>query len=138
MVVLGTMLFCFAFNSIGQYYLYSHKIFGETGLYWYNDIAIFGIGMLLFELLCRLFAEKDKVCMPKTIEYISRCSFGVYILHKPILVLLDKYFLCYMQSMNTLVKIGIFWGIGLIISLIILYPFWHMWRKLGNILFHIK
>ena len=26
------------------------------------------------------------------IEYISRCSFGIYIIHKPILVVLQKYF----------------------------------------------
>lgn len=137
-ILLGVIAFCFIINSAGQYYLYSHKIFGETGLYWYNDIAIFGIGMILFELLCRVFVEKEEVYTRKSIEYISRCSFGVYILHKPILVLLDKYFLIYIQSMNTLIKIFLFFMIGFVVSLIILYPFWRMWKKMGTILFHIK
>ncbi len=124
-----------AFNTVGQYYLYSHKFFATNGLYWYNDIAIFLNGLILFEFL-RRFLDGKKIKGKTFLEYISRCSFGIYLLHKPLLVLVEKYLP--LEGMHTLIKVGILFTIGMFGSMLVTMPFYYRWKKTGRILFHIK
>lgn len=86
------IILAFVLNSTGQYYLYSHHYYQSAFLYWYSDFAIFLIGIFTFELLRRRYHNKAIIKFAPVIEYISRCSFGIYIIHKPILVVLQKYF----------------------------------------------
>ena len=124
-----------ALNTVGQYYLYSHNFFETNGLYWYNDAAIFLAGLILFEFHRRLL--KGKKIQGKTfLEYISRCSFGIYLLHKPLLVLATRYLP--LEGMHTLIKISILFIIGMGGSALVTVPFYYRWKKAGRLLFHIK
>ena len=71
------------------------------------------------------------------IEYISRCSFGIYIIHKPILVVLQKYFNHFTTASVHIQMPALFFA-SLFCSLILLYPFKSVWKKAGVLLFHIK
>lgn len=124
-----------ALNTAGQYYLYSHNFFATNGLYWYNDIAVFLNGLILFETFRRLLDGK-KIKGKILLEYISRCSFGIYLLHKPLLVLAAKYLP--LEGMHTLIKIGILFVIGMAGSMLVTMPFYYRWKKAGSLLFHIK
>lgn len=134
--ILGiTAIGALALNTVGQYYLYSHNFFKTNGLYWYNDAAIFLDGLILFEFLRRLLEGKSlkgKILL----EYISRCSFGIYLLHKPLLVVATKYLP--LEGMHTLIKIGILFVIGMAGSMLMTAPFYYRWKKAGHLLFHIK
>ena len=76
--------------------------------------------------------KKGKILL----EYISRCSFGIYLFHKPLLVLAAKYLP--LEGMHTLMKIGILFAIGMAGSMLVTAPFYHKWKRAGYWLFHIK
>lgn len=136
-VLSSGIIVAFIFNSIGQYFLYSHHYYKSTWLYWYTDFPIFLIGVFTFELLRRTYNEKTSLKHRTFIEYTSRCSFGIYVIHKPILMILQK-LLKHIPSIFVLNQIILLFIVGFFGSLIILYPFKHIWRKTGSVLFHIK
>lgn len=125
----------FGLNIIAQYYLYSHNFFKTNGLYSYNSAAVFLSGLIVFELL-RRFLEEKKIREAAFLEYVSRSRFGVYLLHKPLLILLEKYLP--LEGMHTLIKIGILFAVGMFGSLLVTVPFYCSWKKAGRLLFHIK
>ena len=131
------IILAFVLNSTGQYYLYSHHYYQSTWLYWYTDFAIFLIGIFTFELLRRRYHHKTIIKFAPVIEYISRCSFGVYIIHKPILVVLQKCFNHFTTAPVRIQMPALFFA-SLFSSLILLYPFKSVWKKAGSLLFHIK
>ena len=131
------ILLAFVLNSIGQYYLYSHQYYQSTWLYWYTDFAIFLIGIFTFELLRRRYHHRTSNKFALVIEYVSRCSFGVYIIHKPILVVLQKCFNHFTTAPVHIQMPALFFA-SLFSSLILLYPFKSVWKKAGSLLFHIK
>ena len=131
------IILAFVLNSTGQYYLYSHHYYQSTWLYWYTDFAIFLIGIFTFELLRRRYHHKTIIKFAPVIEYISRCSFGVYIIHKPILVVLQKCFNHFTTAPVRIQMPALFFT-SLFVSLILLYPFKSVWKKAGSLLFHIK
>lgn len=128
-------LVAFLFNSMGQYYLYTNQYYKTNGLYWYTDMAIFIGGLILFELFRRGFEEKE-VRLKKILEYVSRCSFGIYLLHKPLLDISEKYLA--LKEMNIASSMVILFLIGFGGGLVILLPFVVRWRKIGRLLFGIK
>ena len=136
-VLLSGIIISFIFNSIGQYFLYAHHYYKSTWLYWYTDFPIFLIGVFTFEFLRRIYTDKNALKHGVFIEYISRCSFGVYVIHKPILMILQK-ILNHIPSFFVLDQILLLFIFGFFGSLIILYPFKHIWKKAGSVLFHIK
>lgn len=131
------IILAFVLNSTGQYYLYSHHYYQSAFLYWYSDFAIFLIGIFTFELLRRRYHNKAIIKFAPVIEYISRCSFGIYIIHKPILVVLQKYFNHFTTASVHIQMPALFFA-SLFGSLILLYPFKSVWKKAGVLLFHIK
>ena len=131
------MVLAFVLNSAGQYYLYSHHYYQSTFLYWYTDFAIFLIGIFSFELLKRKYQHRTTIKFASVIEYVSRCSFGVYIIHKPILVILQKCF-NHFTTAPVRIQMPVLFLVGLFGSLILLYPFKTIWKKAGALLFHIK
>ena len=102
-----------------------------------EDFAIFLIGIFTFELLRRRYHNKTIIKFAPVIEYISRCSFGIYIIHKPILVVLQKYFNHFTTASVHIQMPALFFA-SLFGSLILLYPFKSVWKKAGVLLFHIK
>lgn len=125
----------FLLNTAGQYYLYVHEFYKSTRLLWYSSVFIFAMGLILFELIRRIY-EKKRAYAPVAIEAIARCSFGIYLLHKPILVLGMKYLL--IKQRNQIMGIVILLVAGLMFSLLLLLPFYKKWRRGGRILFFIK
>lgn len=127
----------FIINSSGQYYLYSNEYFKSTKLLWYTSLPIFVMGLILFELIRRIFATglSDKV--NSIVRVVAGSAFGVYLLHKPILVLLNKYILTSMD-VNVMVGIIILLVGGFGISMLVLLPFYKYAKKAGKILFFIK
>lgn len=128
----------------GQYFLYSRQYYESTRLLWYTNIFVFLMGMTLFELLRRFAAEgtlienldKKNILFHRVVEDIARCSFGIYILHKLILVLCQKYLP--LENTTALGRIGILFAAGFFGSLLLLLPFRYLFKKAGRLLFHIK
>lgn len=125
----------FLFNTAGQRYLYINEFYKSTRLLWYSSVFIFVMGMILFELLRRIF-DKDKSRAPGFVEATARCSFGIYLLHKPILVLVMKYLP--LEQWNVMVDFVVLLAAGMLLSMLLLFPFYRKWKKLGYLLFLIK
>lgn len=129
------MLMAFILNSSVQFYLYYQQYYKTTKMYWYTSVAIFVMGLLLFELFRRTFSEKNLNCRT-FLEILSKCSFGVYLVHKPCQVLMVKYLP--LEGLNTLLKIAILCGGSFVISLLIVYLTWKSSKRAGRLLFFIK
>ena len=125
----------FLFNTAGQRFLYSHGFYKTNGLYWYSDAAIFLMGLILFELLRRHVSGR-KVPGERGLTYLSRISFGIYLLHKPIMVAAEKYLP--LQGIYLPVKITVLFGISLGGSILLLLPFSFIWKRAGKTVFYIK
>ena len=122
-------------NTAGQYFLYSNHYYKSNRLLWYTSIGICLAGLLLFELLRRIYGKTEKQAN-RVIGMLARCSFGIYLLHKPLMVLAMKYLP--LDSFNVMVRIGCLILIGIGISVLILWPFYLFLKKLGQIIFYIK
>jgi len=125
----------FLLNSMGQYYLYINGYYKSSRLLWYSSLFIFMMGMILFEGIRREF-DRPQVHVPKAVEQMARCSFGIYLLHKPILLLAARYLP--LERWNTVAGIMVLLAAGLGISLLFLLPFERRWQRAGRILFLIK
>lgn len=126
----------FTLNTIAQYYLYSNSFFNIGSMLWYNIVPIFIMGLTLYELIRRHQKLIGKyVCRINT-GLLARCSFGIYLLHKPLMVLWVKY--VPLNDVNVLLKIVILFAVGFGISLVLLLPFYLKWKGLGKIFFLIK
>ena len=115
--------------------LTSHGFYKTNGLYWYSDAAIFLMGLILFELLRRHVSGR-KVPGERGLTYLSRISFGIYLLHKPIMVAAEKYLP--LQGIYLPVKITVLFGISLGGSILLLLPFSFIWKRAGKTVFYIK
>ena len=129
------IILTFCINSLGQRYLYTHGFF-EYKLYWYDNIAILIMGVLLFEFLRRLYINRESIHFGKIINYISRCSFGIYIIHMPIRFVLARMLQAY--DFGTAKKMLMLFAADFIISAVILIPFFFVLKRFGKLLFHIK
>lgn len=126
----------FLLTTFGQYYLYSHRYFKTSHLIWYDSIFVYIMGMVVFELLRRMFVESERIPGQKQLEAISRCSFGVYILHKPLLVLSSTFIK--LERYNILLRILWLFVIGFLGSMMILLLVKKYFKRAGRVLFHIK
>lgn len=125
----------FLINTAGQRYLYINAFYKSTRMLWYSSVFIFIMGMILFELIRRAL-DKKQAHTVKIVEVTARCSFGIYLLHKPVLVLAMKYLP--LGKWKEMAAIMLLLAAGLGISLLILFPFCEKWRRAGRVLFLIK
>lgn len=126
----------FAVNTAGQYYLYSNGYFNSGSMLWYNIVPIFVMGLALFELIRRHQEPIGKCVSRINTALLARCSFGIYLLHKPVMVLCAKY--VPLDGINVMLKIAFLFVAGFGISLIILLPFYFKWKRAGKIIFLLK
>lgn len=133
--LLLTGMIAFAINTAGQYYLYINEFYKSTRLLWYSSVFIFVMGLILFELIRRIF-DKEQAHTAGVVEVTARCSFGIYLLHKPILVLCMKYLP--LEQWEVAADFVILLAAGLLISILLLLPFYGKWKKAGRLLFLIK
>lgn len=124
----------FIVNSAGQYYLYLNAYFKSSKLLWYTSFPIFVMGLIGFELIRRWFEKGTTV--DSAVRIIAGCSFGIYLLHKPVLVILYKYILA--GRVNVMAGIIILFAAGFGISMIVLFLFYRFGRKIGRVFFFIK
>ncbi|MDY4516866.1 MAG: acyltransferase family protein [Lachnospiraceae bacterium] len=129
----------FVLNTSGQYFLYVNEYYKSNRLLWYSSVCIFVMGLLLFEWVRRKFDRQfDRRDMQsvKVITYTAKVSFGIYLLHKPILILSMKYLP--VDGLNVIAGILILMISGFGLSLLMLYPFWRWWKGAGKVFFLIK
>lgn len=125
----------FLLNTAAQYYLYANEFYKSNRLLWYSSVCIFVMGMALFEGIRRMADTPGRRAV-RLIEDVARCSFGIYLLHKPILVLALKYLP--IEGWGEPAKIFVLLTAGLGISVLFLLPFVRKWKKAGRVLFLIK
>ncbi len=124
-----------ALNTAGQYFLYSNHYYKSNRLLWYTSLGVCIAGLLFFELLRRMY-DKPERQENRVIRMLARCSFGIYLLHKPLMVLAMEYLS--LNSLNVMARIGCLLFIGAVISFLILLPFILFLKRTGKVLFHIK
>ncbi len=124
----------FGCNTVGQYYLYSCQFYKSTRLLWYSSIFIFIMGMALFELIRRCFAGRS--AEKGIIRFLSGSSFGVYLLHKPIQLLMLHYLP--MDRFLEPAGILILTGVSFVASILVIWPFWHWSQRIGKWIFLLK
>lgn len=125
----------FGCNTVGQYYLYSYQFYKSTRLLWYNSIFIFIMGVVLFELIRRVFAGRSSTG-EGVLRFLSGSSFGVYLLHKPIQLLMLHYLP--MDRFLEPAGILILTCVSFAVSILVLWPFWHWFQRIGKWIFLIK
>lgn len=69
-------------------------------------------------------------------ELAARCSFGIYLLHKPIQILAARYLP--LEELTEGAAIALLSAAGLGFSMLILLPFGLWWKRAGKWLFFIK
>ncbi len=119
-------------NIVGQYFLYSHQYYASTKLTWYTSAGIFVCAVCAFELIRRNRWEIPK----KAVRWTAKCSFGIYLLHKPLQILLVKYLP--MDSLPLIFQTGILFFVSLALSVIILLPVSKYGKGMGKWIFLIK
>ena len=70
------------------------------------------------------------------VALMAKCSFGIYLLHKPIMILCERWIVP--DNINLMFKIIMLFCLSLLFSILILIPFVLKWKKAGRILFYIK
>ena len=126
---------CFLLNTAAQYYLYANEFYKSNRLLWYSSACIFVMGLSLFEGIRRMAGMPGRRAV-RLIEDAARCSFGIYLLHKPILVLTLK---CLpVENWGEPAGIFVLLAAGLGISLLFLLPFVRRWKRAGRVWFLIK
>ncbi len=130
----------FVWNSIGQRYLYMNGFF-KTKLLTYESAGIFIAGLCSFELLRRMFRRKE-TC-GKIISTISHTSFGIFLLHKPLQVYLERRHMKLLVEKLPLldhetVRIGILFLASFLISYLAVLLVTLLVPPLGQILFYSK
>ena len=133
-ILVAIAVVAFITNMGGQYYFYIRRIENATGLTWYNSINIFIMGLLLFELIRRFFQHNHWKC-PAVIQYVARISFGIYLLHKPIIIVLLKYL---PKELHDLIKIGILAVVGFGLSTLIVGISLKISKRACRVLFFVK
>lgn len=81
---------------------------------WYDFIILFIAAICLFLILKGSNLCKEKTVLYGLIEDLAKDSFGIYLIHRPILDILLKYLQLY--TIHPLYKMMLFWGITLIMS----------------------
>lgn len=125
----------FLLNTAGQYYLYINEYYKSSKLLWYSSLFIFVMGMLLFEGIRRSM-DGFTAQVPGAVEVIARCSFGIYLLHKPVQLLTARYIP--LGRWHTIPGILFLLAAGIGISMVVLLPFERKWKRAGRMLFFIK
>lgn len=133
--IILTGLLSFGFNIYGQYYLYSHHFYATTRLTWYTSAGIFIAGGCVFELFRRGLQEIS-INQNRFVKWIARCSFGIYLLHKPVQILVIKYFS--IERLSPVVKAGIVFLVSFLFCILILFPISRYGGKIKKWIFLMK
>ncbi len=129
------MTFCMFIDTVGQYYIYQHQYYAYDDLLWYTSAPILVTGLGLFELFHRLKEYLQNRYFP-AVSMLARCTFGIYLLHNPIMILCSSYLP--ISHVNEMIKIIILFAASTGISIFILFPFFRKWKNIGKILFFIR
>lgn len=121
---LGTILFQMFMLKKG----YEYRV-------WYDFIMLLVAAICIFGILEGRNLQNEKTVLYRLIKSLAKDSFGIYLLHKPVLNILVKY--VPVKNMNYLYKIIFFWMIILLVSWGIVEIFSKM-GKLGKNLFLVK
>lgn len=130
--LLGAGIAGMGLNIAGQYFLYVHQYYASTKLTWYTSAGIFICAVCIFEL----FRRKIWKIPGKAVRWTARCSFGIYLLHKPLQILAVKYI--YMGKIPLVIQAGILFLVSLTGSVLILLPVSRYWKRFGKLIFLIK
>lgn len=121
-----------SFNIAGQYFLYSHQYYASTKLTWYTSAGIFVCAVCVFELFRRNVWDIPG----KAVRWTAKCSFDVYLLHKPMQILLVKYLP--MGRLPLIFQAGILFFVSFALSVMILLPVSKYGKRLRKWVFLIK
>jgi surface polysaccharide O-acyltransferase-like enzyme len=106
---------------------------GYSYAIWYNNGLLFAASIAIFELFSRI-AEKIPAFAHRIILNLSRCSFGIYLIHNPIRLLLQRY----LNFSGVLpVKVMMLFLVTFVLSWMIVY-FLSKIPKVGKNLFYMK
>lgn len=130
--IFGAGILAMGFNIAGQYFLYIHQYYASTKLTWYTSAGIFVCAVCVFEL----FRRNTWEIPGEAVRWTAKCSFGIYLLHKPIQILLVKYLP--MDSLPLIFQTGILFFLSLFLSILILLPVSKYGKRLGKWVFLMK
>ena len=102
---------------------------GAIYLTWYDNVFLVLCTVCIFVT----FSRKDRFRLQKLWGQLSKCSFGIYLIHKPIMTVVEKYSMKYSEHVNVAVLFAVVfaisWGTVTVISKI---------PKLNKILLYVK
>lgn len=114
-VLVGIEIFC-----------YEHQVAYQV---WYNCIFILITAICIFEIISRW----NQIPCKKIVRSLATCSFGIYLIHKPILMVIQRYVVIERNSVQLVVTciltLVISWGAVWLLNKV---------PKLGRILFFIR
>lgn len=109
-----------------QIYSFHH---GEVYKVWYDNIFLIIASICIFTWFARL----KQVRFRSLWENLSRCSFGIYLLHNIVIMILKKYVVIASASVRT----AVFWGLALGLSWFVVWLVSHN-RIAAKVLFFIR
>lgn len=120
-------IFLFAAVVLLQLFAYRHNYAYNV---WYNCGFLVALGLIIFELLSRIKCHSNE----QLFKSIAKYSFGIYLIHNPIIILLNPY----MNSIKVPeLRIVVLWFVVLCVSWLIAFLI-NKIPKLGKILLYIN
>ncbi len=109
-----------------EIFCYEHKVAYQV---WYNCIFLLITSTCIFEIMSRW----KRIPFKRLVRSLATCSFGIYLIHKPILMMIQRYVVIDRSSVELAVTcaltLGISWGAVWLLNKI---------PKVGRILFFIR
>jgi len=96
---------------------------------WYNNATLFVAAFSIFAFMARIKAVKDNAA----IKNLAICSFGIYLIHNPIIMLLIRN----VSFTHSSVRVIVVFAITVAISWSVVYCISQI-RHIGKVLFFIK
>ena len=124
----------FVLNFLAQFILNQFGARRSTQVVQYNMVGIFLAGMLTFEGLRRLF--RDRKTTSVWVRFISSASFGIYLIHRPIQIILNRHVIP--KQLNPLVRSLMMFVISMALSIGIIYFVSRISKKAAKILFYYR
>ena len=106
------IIISFILSAVLQVYLYKEN---SSVIVYYNFVGILLFSLIIYQILLN---KNNKYS--KTIEYLSRNSLGIFFVHFPILILMNKYI---NMNLNRPISVIIFFILSIIISVLIVELF---------------
>lgn len=99
-----------------QFQLRRHEMFSGEGLYWYDSLLIFFASSLVYALILR-YKGKDVGFVNDLLTFISRSSFGIYLLHViPVILMRNTFQFESCKIAWVLLMVSVSFSFGIIIT----------------------